>query len=112
MAPRGRARSVSRGTHANPKAGKSTFVTACGVCHTLKAAGTQGTIGPDLSALTLSQAQIIIAMQLVFDRPTPYTLNSTFVSPATKTKLKAEVKLKDESAKGLPATKYLAPDGG
>ena len=57
-----------------------------------------------------AQAQIIIVMQLVFDRPTPYTLNSTFVDPATKDKLVSEVKLKDESATGLPATKYLAPE--
>ena len=57
-----------------------------------------------------AQTDIVQAMTRVFDRPTPYTLNSTFVSPATKTKLEAEVKLKNESAKGLPATKYLASE--
>jgi len=65
-------------------------------------------------ALTLTaiqaQTDIVQAMMKVFDRPTPYTLNSTFVSPATKDRLESEVKLKDESYKGTPATKYLAPE--
>ncbi|QNB10816.1 hypothetical protein G5S35_03990 [Paraburkholderia tropica] len=53
-------------------------------------------------------------MRNVFDRPTPYTLNALRLKPATKTKLIAEVSYKDESFKGTPATKYLAPqvDGG
>lgn len=47
----------------------------------------------------------------VFDRPTPYTLNSLFLKPATKQRLEAQVYIKDEfgTAKGTPATKYLAP---
>jgi hypothetical protein len=57
-----------------------------------------------------AQTDIVQAMAQVFDRPTPYTLNSTYVSPATKTKLESTVKLKDESARGLPATKYLLPE--
>lgn len=44
-----------------------------------------------------------------FDRPTPYTLNSLYVSPATKQRLEATVKLKDDTSKGTPANKYLAP---
>ncbi len=32
----------------NPKAGKPLFVSTCGVCHTLKAAGTVGNVGPNL----------------------------------------------------------------
>jgi len=58
----------------------------------------------------IAQTDIIIAMQLVFDRPTPYTLNSTFVDPATKDRLEAFVRLKNESATGLPPTKYLQPE--
>ena len=58
----------------------------------------------------IAQSNIVIAMQLVFDAPTPYTLNSTYVSPATKENLVSEVKLKDEAYKGTPATKYLAPE--
>jgi len=57
-----------------------------------------------------AQTDIVQAMTQVFDRPTPYTLNSTYVSPATKDRLEATVKLKDVSAKGLPATKYLAAE--
>ncbi|WP_322105862.1 hypothetical protein [Paraburkholderia sp. J41] len=53
-------------------------------------------------------------MRDVFDRPTPYTLNALRLKAATKTKLVAQVSYKDESFKGTPATKYLAPqvDGG
>jgi len=57
-----------------------------------------------------AQAQIVIVMQLVFDAPTPYTLNATWVDTATPQKLVAEVKLKDEAYKGTPATKYLFPE--
>jgi hypothetical protein len=51
----------------------------------------------------------------VFDRPTPYTLRSLFLSPATKDKLEAMVWLKDDRAgSGTPATRYLLPhiEGG
>lgn len=49
-------------------------------------------------------------MPKAFDRPTPYTLNSLYVAPATKAKLEATVKLKDDTFKGTPANKYLAPE--
>lgn len=51
-------------------------------------------------------------MRDVFDRPTPYTLRSLFLRPATKQRLEAQVFFKDESGttgKGTPATKYLLP---
>lgn len=50
-------------------------------------------------------------MQRTFDRPTPYTLNSTFLKPATKANLEARVWLKDQmsAGKGTPADRYLAP---
>ena len=57
-------------------------------------------------ALTLTaiqaQTDIVQAIAQVFDHPTPYTLNSTYVVPATKDRLEATVKLKNESAKGYP----------
>jgi len=48
-------------------------------------------------------------MRDVFDRPTPYTLSSTYVKRSTKATLQATVGLKDFSGKGIPATKFLAP---
>jgi hypothetical protein len=45
-----------------------------------------------------------------FDRPTPYTLNSLYVKPATKQRLSAEVKIKDEAFKGNPAIRFLAAE--
>lgn len=45
----------------------------------------------------------------VFDRPTRFTMNAFFIRPATKARLWAEVKIKDEAFKGTPAIKYLAP---
>lgn len=47
-------------------------------------------------------------MRDVFRSPTPYTLNSLFVQPATKTRPSAMVKLKDEATKATPAAKFLA----
>jgi mono/diheme cytochrome c family protein len=48
----------------NAKAGKSAFATTCAACHTLKAAGAVGTIGPNLdkTAKTLTEATIIKAI--------------------------------------------------
>lgn len=48
-------------------------------------------------------------MARVFDRPTPYTLNSLYLAPATKQKLQAEVGLREFAGKGTPASKYLLP---
>lgn len=46
------------------KAGKSAFATTCAACHTLKAAGAVGTLGPNLdkTANTLTEAKIITAI--------------------------------------------------
>lgn len=43
----------------------------------------------------------------VFDRPRPFTLNSTTASPATKQKLFVEFRVREFAAKGTPAYKYL-----
>lgn len=48
-------------------------------------------------------------MHRVLDRPTPFTLNSLYIRPATKTKQEAEVFFKDFAPKGTPAAKYLMP---
>ena len=46
----------------NPKAGKPIFVSTCAVCHTLKAAGALGKIGPNLDKTRLTQAVIVKAI--------------------------------------------------
>jgi hypothetical protein len=65
-------------------------------------------------ALTLTaiqaQSDIVQAMTQVFDRPTPHTLNSTYVIPATKDRLESFVQLKDSAAKGTPSIKFLDPE--
>ncbi|MBF0305175.1 MAG: hypothetical protein HQL41_05955 [Alphaproteobacteria bacterium] len=48
-------------------------------------------------------------MRRVFDRPTPYTMRSLAVRPATKTDLEAEVLFRDFAGKGTPARKYMFP---
>jgi len=73
-------------------------------------------------ALTRTALDVKVAEQQeigsVFDRATPYTLNSVFVRPATKAKPVAEVGLKDEygfpSESQITANRYLGPhiDGG
>ncbi|CAM2154420.1 Phage protein [Paraburkholderia tropica] len=53
---------------------------------------------------------LIGKMGQVFDRPTPYTLNSLYVKRATKQNLEAQVRFKDATSKGTPASKYLSPE--
>ena len=54
-----------------------------------------------------AQRDVEGVIRRVFDSPTPYTQKAVFVRTATKQRLFAEVKLKDESAKGVPAVRYL-----
>ena len=51
-------------------------------------------------------------MQSSLDRPTPYTLNSLFVKPATKINLESMVYFKDKSSagKGNPAANWMQPE--
>lgn len=71
---------------------------------------------PFAAALALTNTakaveQVLVnEMRTVFDRPTPYTLNSLRVFPATKEKLVARVWMKDESVKAEPATRWLTPE--
>jgi hypothetical protein len=45
-----------------------------------------------------------------FDRPTPYTMGSLYLAPATKAIPVAKVWLKDDAGKGTPAARYLLPE--
>ena len=70
------------------------------------------------SALTktakIVQTATIAGMRKAFDRPTPFTLNSTVVLPATKNNLVAQLILKNVNQKGAPPSVWLQPniDGG
>ena len=55
------------------------------------------------------KAAITASIKTSFDRPTPYTVNSVFLKPATKTDLVAEVNLKNWASKGTPPSVFLAP---
>ncbi len=56
--------------------------------------------------------EIVKEMRNVFDRPTPYTLNSLYIDPAVKKKNKfsATVKIKDSAQKGIAPVKYLGAE--
>lgn len=60
---------------------------------------------------TAKAAQVGIqqAMPRVFDRPTPFTIKSPMIEPATAQTLMARVFIRDEAAKGTPPVKYLSP---
>jgi mono/diheme cytochrome c family protein len=52
----------SAGIVGDPAAGKPLFLTNCGACHTLKAAGTVGNLGENLDKVDLSEATIVKAI--------------------------------------------------
>lgn len=56
------------------------------------------------------RAQMKREVERVFDRPTRYTINSTFTVPATTNRLQVEIRLKDTPGKGTPASKFLAAE--
>lgn len=57
------------------------------------------------------KAEIRQEMRRVFERPTPYTLNSTFLKPATKADPTARVWIKDDRAgSGTTPEKFLGPE--
>lgn len=49
-------------------------------------------------------------LPVVFDRPTPFTMNSTYVRPASKSDPRAWVGFRDFAGKGTPASRYLLPN--
>lgn len=49
-------------------------------------------------------------MRARFDRPTPYTMNSLYMRPATKSRLMAEVKIKDGATKAVAPVNWLAAE--
>lgn len=75
-----------------------------------------GRRGPIVAAIALTrtgkdvQAAIKAEMASVFDRPTNYALNGTFLKSATRDRLEARVWVKDNPfGRGTPADKFLGP---
>lgn len=75
-----------------------------------------GRRGPIVAAIALTrtakdvQEAIKAEMRSVFDRPTPYAINGTFLKSATKNRLEARVWVKDDPwGKGTPADRFLGP---
>jgi hypothetical protein len=68
---------------------------------------------PFATALALTRTAQFVEQKIkeeiprAFDRPTRFTLNSTWVRPATKQRLWAEVKIKDESFKAKAPIEWL-----
>jgi hypothetical protein len=60
------------------------------------------------TAAKAGQEKIKADMSRYIDRPTPFTVNSTYVSFANPNKLRAEVGFKQFATKGTPAGKYLS----
>ena len=54
------------------------------------------------------QKMIESSMSRYIDRPTPFTVNSTYVSFANPNRMRAEVGFKQFATKGTPAGKYLS----
>lgn len=57
----------------------------------------------------LAQGDVKEAMIQAFDRPTRYTLNSTFTKPARKADLVARVGFRDWAGKGTTPSKFVFP---
>jgi len=58
-APRSHAATPASVAPGSPAAGKAVFASAgCGACHALQAAGTHGTVGPDLDRAKPNAAQV------------------------------------------------------
>jgi hypothetical protein len=57
-----------------------------------------------------SQEDLRSEMRRVFDRPTPWALNSSRIRSATPARLASEVFIKDEAFKSLSAEKWLGPE--
>ena len=61
-------------------------------------------------SVKIAQGDVKEEMKRVFDRPTRYTLNSTFVRAAKKSDLTARIFFREFAGKGTPAAKYIFPE--
>jgi hypothetical protein len=56
-----------------------------------------------------AQSDVKARIPSIFDRPTRWTLNAVYVQKASKSRLEADIHLKDEPMGGTAAGKYLLP---
>jgi hypothetical protein len=61
------------------------------------------------SVATITKIRQVGEMEVVFDRPFPYVLNSLYVKKATPSDLKAAVWIREFAGKGTQAEKFLGP---
>jgi cytochrome c6 len=83
--------------HGDSAKGKATFVSQCGSCHTLAAAQTTGTVGPNLDSLKPD-----------YQAATAQVTNGGSVMPAFKSQLSAQ-QIADVSAYVVDSTGGQAP---
>ena len=55
--------SVGQPLSASEQHGQALFVQHCGTCHTFEAAGTTGTIGPNLGNIAIDEADVLAAIK-------------------------------------------------
>lgn len=56
------------------------------------------------------QRAVAREMPSIFDKPTPFTMRSNYVKPATRTDLVAAVHLRDRASNGAATSRYLGPN--
>jgi mono/diheme cytochrome c family protein len=83
--------------HGDPTKGKAIFLTNCGTCHTLAAAKTSGTLGPNLDSLKPNYQAV-----------TAQVTNGGAVMPPFKSKLSAQ-QIADVAAYVVDSTGGKAP---
>ncbi len=59
---------------------------------------------------TGARTEVMTRMETLFDRPTPFTMNSVRYMAATRDNLTSMVYISDDAAKGLSPRKYLKPE--
>ncbi len=60
--------------------------------------------------IKIAQADVVAEMRGSFDRPTAYTLNSTFIVPAKKDQLTARIGIKNTAGKNTTPENFLFPE--
>lgn len=90
-------------------------VTITGIKELQQAMGQHARQVPYIASLALNRTakEVLPVLQHEirdsFDRPTPYTVNSPYYTPANKSSLEVAIGIRSDRDKGIPAGKYLLP---